>query len=62
MTEMHEPHRGSDVEAWIKRTRDKYSRYWPDNLDYHSWTVLDQMLDDYRLRADTGRSMAGDVE
>jgi len=44
------PRRGDEVEAWIKRTRDSYDRFrWAD-----SWDALDDLLDDYRLHADTG--------
>lgn len=46
----HQPRRGSDVEAWLKRKRDEIS-----DLDAPAARfVLDDLLDDYRLRADTG--------
>lgn len=44
----HEPYRGSDVEAWIKRHRDQYS-----HGDEH-WTTLDDLLDAYRNHVYTG--------
>jgi hypothetical protein len=47
MTE-HMPRRGSDVEQWIKRFRDAYIP------GMSAWIALDDLLDDYRLRADLG--------
>jgi hypothetical protein len=44
----HRPTRGSDVENWIKSARDRRERGTP------WYSVLDRMLDDYRLRADHG--------
>ena len=40
--------RGSPVEAWIKARRDRYPVTSP------GWFVLDELLDDWRERADTG--------
>jgi hypothetical protein len=48
----HIPHRGSDVEAWLKRHRDEYA------ADSDDWRALDVALDDYRLAADLGRDLA----
>jgi len=51
------PRRGDEVEAWIKRFRDSYSDHgWEDE-----WAALDDLLDDYRLHADTGTSLSQDV-
>lgn len=52
----HRPRRGSDVEAWIKETRDSHN--------YHddTWHALDALLDDYRLKADVGASLDQEVE
>lgn len=47
----HSPRRGSDVEAWLKAERDKYQERT------EAWYALDELLDDYRLRADTGRGL-----
>jgi hypothetical protein len=47
----HVPMRGSDVEAWIKANRDSYGSDWPE------WFALDLLLDNYRLKADTGASL-----
>jgi hypothetical protein len=52
----HVPLRGSDVEAWIKRYRDKWDR--GDN----EWNLLDWMLNEYRLHADTGTLLDEQVE
>jgi hypothetical protein len=54
----HEPRRGSDVEAWIKRRRDEH-----DSPDLRArWFVLDDLLDDYRLHADCGVPLHQEVE
>lgn len=51
----HTPTRGSDVEDWIKRNRDRRPKGSP-------WfAVLDKLLDDYRLRADTGLDLDDDI-
>jgi hypothetical protein len=43
------PRRGDAVEAWLKAQRDEYSR------DHDTqWDVIDGLLDEYRLHADTG--------
>jgi hypothetical protein len=54
----HRPHRGSDVEAWLKAKRDEHrtgGRYEQDPFD-----TIDALLDDYRLHADTGVLLDGD--
>jgi hypothetical protein len=54
----HEPHRGSDVEAWIKWQRDRH----PKGSDWsHGWYVLDDLLDSYREHSDTGTSLSETV-
>jgi len=42
------PERGDMVEAFLKEERDG----WPEKSTI--WNVLDGLLDDYRLHADTG--------
>jgi len=42
------PQRGDDVETWLKRQRDLY----PKNT--RQWSCIDDLLDNYRLYADTG--------
>lgn len=58
MSECSSPRRGDEVEAWIKRTRDSYCS---PGLEYEgcgqAWYALDDLLDDYRLHADTGTSL-----
>ncbi len=49
------PHRGDQVEAWIKTFRDE----WPQH--HREWHGLDKLLDDYRLHADTGTPLDEDV-
>lgn len=44
----HRPDRDDEVAAWIKRHRGKQVR------DGRAWLALDDLLDDYRLHADTG--------
>lgn len=48
----HEARRGNDVEAWIKRYRD--SQLGPGEQKTGAWYVANQLLDDYRVHADTG--------
>lgn len=47
----HRPRRGSDVEAWLKRHRDGWAPHegagWQE-----AYRVLDELLDEYRQRAD----------
>ena len=48
---MHQPMRGDAVEAWIKRQRNCYDQ------GSDEWYALDDMLDDYRVLADTGEEL-----
>ena len=51
----HYPHRGDQVEAWIKDRRDQYPK---DTATYGAeWNALDLLLDEYRLASDTGQSL-----
>lgn len=43
----HRARRDSDVEAWIKAAREEHPTY-------EVWHAFDELLDDYRLHADTG--------
>lgn len=47
----HILHRGSDVEAWLKRERDQFQ------ANSNTWCALDDLLDAYRLMADTGEAL-----
>jgi hypothetical protein len=49
----HYPRRDDAVAAWIKRQRECYT---PGTS---SWHALDDLLDDYRLMADTGQPLPG---
>lgn len=52
----HSPTRGSDVEDWLKRHRDRCAKGTP-------WfSTVDELLDDYRLRADTGLDLDADLD
>jgi hypothetical protein len=42
------PMRNDEVAKWLRLYRDYYDRYTRE------WYALDNALDDYRLRADTG--------
>jgi hypothetical protein len=52
----HQPRRGSDVELWLKSHRDEYER-WGVGISSFAWYAIDMVLDDYRLRADTGSTL-----
>ena len=52
---MTEPRRDDDVAVWLKRKRDEYA------ANSGSWFVVDNLLEDYRLHADTGGSLTEDV-
>jgi hypothetical protein len=51
------PHRGDAVEAWIKAHRDAEDLSGPLDV-YGPWDALDALLDEYRLAADTGQTLA----
>lgn len=55
--EPHVPRRDSDVAAFIKRHRDRYDKNSAasgKSMDFVRYRALDDLLDDYRLHADTG--------
>lgn len=55
----HVPRREDEFAAWIKRHRDEHG----SRADHDAaWSVLDDLLDSYRLLADTGTSLAGGEE
>ncbi|MFG3438391.1 hypothetical protein ACGF0J_14200 [Nonomuraea sp. NPDC047897] len=47
--------RGDAVESWIKAKRDEHDEA------SESWSTLDGLLDEYRLRADCGAPLDGPV-
>ncbi len=51
------PRRGDAVDRWLKEWRDDFKGFNGDDV----WAVLDDMLDDYRLHADTGTALDADV-
>jgi hypothetical protein len=55
-SEPHRAKRGSDVEAWIKAARDLH-----DERVYGPYEALNDLLDDYRLHADTGTALNEEV-
>lgn len=60
--EPHQAKRGDEIEAWIKAARDQHHRPVIDGLDAdREWDVLDNLLDNYRLHADTGTRLSEDV-
>jgi hypothetical protein len=48
-----QPRRGDEVEYWVKRCRDAHH---PGDARWHAF---DDMLDEYRLLADTGCPLPG---
>jgi hypothetical protein len=46
------PARNSDVEAWLKQARDF------NDFDTLRYLIIDELLDDYRLHADTGTPLS----
>lgn len=57
----HRPDRNSDVAAWIRSHRDRningYKLY-----DTGRYDALDDLLDDYRLHADTGTPLSEEAQ
>lgn len=51
----HQPVRGSDVEAWIKHWREQFRSASMETTDI--WWAVNDMLADYRERADTGKPL-----
>lgn len=51
----HRPTRGSEVEKWIENTRDHYGPGGP------RFDALDELLFDYRQRADYGVDLMDEV-
>jgi hypothetical protein len=49
------PHRRDPVATYIKRWRNRYDE------NTSGWIALDNLLDDYRLHADTGTKLSDDV-
>jgi hypothetical protein len=47
----HRAARGDEVEAWLKAQRGLYMK------DSAGWLAVDDLLDVYRLHADTGRTL-----
>lgn len=62
-TAVHRPDRLSDVVAWLKRRRDEFQA--DTGVDSTAtmavYLALDELLDDYRLHADTGTPLSEDV-
>ena len=54
----HLPRRGSDVEAWLRQQREACAS-WGDRQGF---LLLDNLLDQYRLRADLGLTLAEEIE
>jgi hypothetical protein len=64
----HLPMRGDAVEKWLKGLRDQYRPVdWVDDvrgkrqIPNREYAALDEALDEYRLRADTGLTLADDI-
>jgi hypothetical protein len=50
----HKPERGSDVEEWLKKSRDEQE-------GNDAWYAIDDLLEDYRFRADAKLTMKDEV-
>ena len=50
----HQPRRGDDVATWLKKWRDQFPKRNKNGFANERYQVLDDLLDDYRLHADTG--------
>lgn len=50
------PRRGDAIEAWLKAQRDEY-----EQRSSPQWQALDDLLDTYRLHADTGTPLGEHV-
>jgi hypothetical protein len=61
---IHRPARGSDVEAYLKERRDEHEGWNASHgvMRDVAWHALDNLLEDYRLRADTGLLLHQDIE
>lgn len=55
MPSSYEPERGDQVDQWLRRRRDELEGVGG------FWVVIDNLLDDYRLHADTGTPLYLDV-
>jgi hypothetical protein len=55
---VHRPHRGDEVERWLKTRRDAEKDVWGETDAYGPY---DRLLDEYRLRADTGLLLHEDI-
>jgi hypothetical protein len=56
LTATTQPRRDDDVAAWIKARRDAY--YGIGRKYRDAWQAMDDLLDEWRLLADTGRTVA----
>ena len=55
----HQPKRDDDVARWLKASRDKCLGTDPGSRVY--WHTLDDLLDEYRARADYGLTLDDDL-
>ena len=55
----HHPERDDDVARWIKSVRDRFR--WGARNRTVSFNVLDDLLDEYRARADYGLTLDDDI-
>jgi hypothetical protein len=63
----HKPHRDDEIVTWLKAKRDEWFVSSQHNLtptQAHArtaYTAIDDLLDDYRLHADTGKPLCEEV-
>ncbi len=56
--DVHRPHRDDEIARWLKAKRDAEKDCWGETEHYRSFDLL---LDEYRLRADTGLLLHEDI-
>jgi len=52
------PDRNDEVTTWLMKRRDEFDPI----LQFQCWSAIDDLLDEWRLWADTGQPVGGDRE
>lgn len=53
----HQPKRDDDVARWLRAKRERFMSHDLTAADMRSWTVIDDLLNEYRARADYGLTL-----
>lgn len=56
-----QPKRDDEIAAWLKRKRDTYEAPEIAGKD-PEWLAIDRILDEYRARADYGKSLTDSLD